>query len=919
MSGDVPLKTIAEKWQKLWKENKIFKVSEDESKKKFYCLEMFPYPSGKLHMGHVRNYSIGDAYARFKRMQGFNVLYPMGYDSFGLPAENAAIKHKTKPKEWTENCIRMMREQQEQLGFSYDWDRIVETYKPEYYKWNQWIFLKFYEKGLVYRKKAAVNWCPKCKTVLANEQVIDGKCWRCKTKVEVKHIEQWFLKITEYADELLEDLKELDWPERVKVMQKNWIGRSEGVLVKFPLVEPLDSEDNKNYIEIFTTRPDTLYGVTFLVFAPEHPMVMELVKGTEYEDKVKEFIRKVVIEEKTTRTSEEKEKEGLFIGKYAINPLTNEKIPIYVANFVLMDYGTGAIMAVPTHDQRDFEFAKKYNIPMKVVIQPKDGYELKPEKMIRAYEGPGNLVNSDIFNGLDNEEAKEEIIKYLEEKGFGKRSVQYKLRDWLISRQRYWGTPIPFVKCPEHGYVPVPYEELPITLPKDVEFTGEGNPLKTSKTFLKAKCPICGREAERETDTMDTFFDSSWYFLRYCSPREEKAPFNKKAVDYWMPVDQYIGGIEHAVLHLLYSRFFTKALRDLGLLKINEPFKRLLTQGMVLKDGEAMSKSKGNIVDPGEIIDKYGPDTARMFILVTASPEKELEWSDEGVDKVYKFLMKYYDFVLKNKEELSKVKESINNINYEGLSNKEKFLLSLTHRTIREVHDDLENFRMNIAIQKTMRLINEAIKNYGVVNNTLIKEMIEKATLLLSPITPHVCEEVWHLLGNKDFVSLEKWPRVNSEFVNEKIEELYKVINNLRSDLRSIIELAEKKGVKGKKALLIIADAWKYRLMSNIAELMEETRNVGEITKSIMKDEEFKNKGKETTLIIQKLLKNPQLVIKQGIKQEDEINIIMEEKKKLEDDFNLEIEVVLEKDVKDRTGFEKAKQALPGKPAIIIQ
>ena len=904
MSEKVPLKTIAEKWQKLWKEKRIFKVEEDPTKKKFYCLEMYPYPSGKLHMGHVRNYSIGDAYARFKRMQGFNVLYPMGYDAFGLPAENAAINHKTNPEEWTKNCIALMREQQEQLGFSYDWDRIVETYKPEYYKWNQWIFLKFYEKGLVYRKKAAVNWCPKCKTVLANEQVIDGKCWRCKTKVEIKHIEQWFLRITKYADELLKDLDNLEWPERVKLMQKNWIGRSEGVLVKFPIV------DSDKHIEIFTTRPDTLYGVTFMVFAPEHPMIEELVKGTKYEKEVKDFIRKVIIEEKTTRTDEEKPKEGVFVGRYAINPLTNEKIPIYVANFVLMDYGTGAIMAVPTHDQRDFEFAKKYNIKMKVVIQPKDGYELNVEKMTRAYEGPGDLVNSGIFNGLDNEEAKEKIIEYLEEEGIGKKTVQYKLRDWLISRQRYWGTPIPFVKCPEHGYVPVPYDQLPVLLPKDVEFTGQGNPIKTSKTFLKTKCPICGREAERETDTMDTFVDSSWYFLRNCSPREEKLPFEKKAVQYWMPVDQYIGGIEHAVLHLLYSRFFTKALRDIGLLNIDEPFKRLLTQGMVLKNGEAMSKSKGNIVDPGEIIDKYGPDTARMFILVTASPEKELEWSDEGVDKVYKFINKYYDFVLKNRENL--IEESID---YEKLSNKEKYLLSLTHRTIREVHDDIENFKLNVAIQKTMRIVNEAIKNYSVVKPAITTEMISKATLLFSPFIPHVCEEVWNLLGNKNFVSLEKWPVANEKFINDKIELLYEVIDNLRSDLRNVIELARKKNKVANKATLVIAEPWKYTLFNKVSKIMEKTRNVGEITKQVMQEEEFKKRSKQTVQIIQKIVKNPQLLIEEEITPEDEFSVIDEERQELEKEFNIEIKLEFEKN----SNYEKAKQALPGKPAIILE
>ena len=900
-SGNNPkldLKSIAKKWQNIWKETHAFKVSEDPSKKKFYCLEMFPYPSGKLHMGHVRNYSLGDSYARFKRMQGYNVLYPMGYDSFGLPAENAAIKHKEDPEEWTASCIAMMREQQEQLGFSYDWDRIVETYKPEYYKWNQWIFLKLYEKGLVYRKKSAVNWCPHCKTVLANEQVIDGKCWRCHTKVEVKHIEQWFLKITAYADELLKDLDQLDWPERVKVMQKNWIGRSEGTLVNFKL------ENSDKNLQVFTTRPDTLFGVTFLVIAPEHPIVPELIKGTDKEEEVKEFVRRVVIEEKATRTAEDKEKEGIFIGKYAINPVNGEKVPIYLANFVLLDYGTGIVMAVPTHDQRDFEFSTKYNIPMKLVIKPKDK-NIKIEDMKEAYEGEGVLINSGEFNGLNNEEAKERITKYLEEKGLGKKTVQYKLRDWLISRQRYWGTPIPMIKCPKHGYVPVPYEDLPVLLPKDVQFTGEGNPLKTSDSFVKTKCPICREEAERETDTMDTFFDSSWYFLRYTSPKEDKLPFNKEAVKYWMPIDQYIGGIEHAVLHLLYSRFFTKALRDIGLLDFDEPFKRLLTQGMVLKDGEAMSKSKGNVVDPGEIIDKYGPDTARFFVLSAASPEKELEWSTEGVGKVYKFLNK----VLETFRELKKTNEKIN---YEELNSKEKYLLSKTHSLIKEIADDITNFRTNTALLKLTNLTNEVIKSKDKLSEEVLNEVAEKITLMLTPFTPHMCEEIWNDMGHDTLVSLEKWPRQNEKFIDGKLEKLYAIKDRIKSDLINTKNLVQKKtGKSFAKAKLIISSDWKYKLFDRVKDLLNKTRNIGEIIKEVMTDERMKKK--ETPQLIQKIIKNPAMLIGE-ITQEDEEVFLKDFKDELEKDVKLKILFELEQDSKE----SKAKQALPGKPAIVL-
>ncbi|MBW2991967.1 leucine--tRNA ligase [Candidatus Woesearchaeota archaeon] len=635
-------KKIQEKWQKKWEESAIFKSKPDPKSQKYYVLEMFPYPSGYLHMGHVRNYSIGDAFARYKRMQGYNVLYPMGYDAFGLPAENAAIKEKADPKKWTDKNIEGIKTQQKQMGLSYDWDREIATCRSDYYKWNQWIFLKFLEKGLAYKKKSYVNWCPNCNTVLANEQVHDGKCWRCSSEVDHKNLDQWFFKITDYAEELLNDLKKLEhWPERVKIMQEHWIGRSEGVTLKFDVID----EKNKKVdeIETYTTRVDTVYGITYLVLAAEHPKVIEWTKNTKYEKEVKDFIEKVKKQSIIERTAEGKEKNGVFLGLYFTNPFTGDKCPLWVADYALYDYGTGAVMAVPTHDQRDFEFAKKYNLPLKLVINPHD-YDIDLNKMTRAFVEDGVMVNSGEFNGMSNYDAMEAIAKLAEQKGWGKRTTNYKLKDWLISRQRYWGTPIPVIYCDKCGIVPVPEDQLPVTLPKDVKFTGAGNPLETSEEFKNTKCPKCKAKAKRETDTMDTFVDSSWYFLRYCSP-ESNEVFDKEEVKYWMPVDQYIGGIEHACMHLIYARFFTKALRDLKLLNFDEPFIRLLCQGMVIKDGAKMSKSIGNVVDPGEIINKYGSDTARLFILFTSLPEKELEWSDQGVAGSFRFINRVYSLV----------------------------------------------------------------------------------------------------------------------------------------------------------------------------------------------------------------------------------------------------------------------------------
>ncbi len=748
-------KEIEEKWQDKWEKSKIFKVKLDNKKKKFYNLEMFPYPSGALHMGHVRNYSIGDAYARFKRMQGYNVLYPMGYDAFGLPAENAAIKNKINPKDWTFNNITIMKEQQMQLGLSYDWDKELATCTSEYYKWNQFIFLKFYEKNLVYRKEALVNFCNSCKTVLANEQVINGKCWRCKNEIELKNLEQWFLKITEYAEELLNDLDKLDWPEKVKIMQKNWIGKSEGTLIKFQL------ENSKEYLEVFTTRPDTLYGVTFVTMAPENPKVAELIKNHKNKESIENFIKKVINEEKFSRTAEDKEKYGIPLNKNVIHPLTNEKIPIYLANFVLPDYGTGIVMGVPAHDQRDFEFAKKYKLPVKVVITPKDK---KLTDLKEAYLGEGILINSNKFNDLENKKGVEEITKHLSGLKLGKREIQYKLRDWLISRQRYWGTPIPIIYCNNCGILPE--KNLPVKLPENVKFTGEGNPLSSSKEFINVKCPKCNKQARRETDTMDTFFDSSWYYLRYCDVDNDKLPFSKKNVNYFMPVDQYIGGIEHAILHLLYSRFFTKAFRDLKLLNFNEPFKKLLTQGMVLKDGEVMSKSKGNVVDPRTIIEKYGSDSLRTFILFIASPEKEFNWSDDGIEGIFKFLNRVYSLL-----------DKINKKN-------DLIVESKLNKLIKKVTEEIENFKYNNAIISIMEF-SDYIKDKNYDKNTLTKLI-----LLFSPFSPHLAEEMFSKLGNKGFASLEKWPKCDEKKINENLEKEEEIIEKLIQDIKNIKKLA---------------------------------------------------------------------------------------------------------------------------------
>lgn len=740
---------IEKKWQAYWLENGVFKTEYDESKEKYYVLEMFPYPSGNLHMGHVRNYSIGDVVARFKKMKGFNVLHPMGWDAFGMPAENAAIKHGIAPKTWTLDNIENMKRQQQALGLSYDWDREVATCKEDYYRWTQWLFQQFYKKGLAYKKEAKVNWCEHCHTVLANEQVIDGLCWRCDNKVEKKDLKQWFLKITDYADRLLADLDTLGhWPDRVKTMQRNWIGRSEGAQFAFEI-----PAINRS-VEVYTTRVDTIFGVSYIVLAPEHPYVQELIANATNKDELDAFIYRIRNLNEIDRTSTDVEKEGLFTGAYAKHPITGKDVPIWIANYVLVDYGTGAVMGVPAHDERDYKFAKKYNLPINWVVQ-NEAQDLDFAAQTDAYHEDGILVNSGDFTGMTSADAREALCKYFEEKGIGAKKVNYRLRDWLISRQRYWGVPIPIVYCDHCGEQLVPEEELPVRLPEDVVFDGGAiSPLATSEHFVHATCPKCGGEARREIDTMDTFIDSSWYFLRYTDARNDKEAFNKKIADYWMNVDQYIGGIEHAILHLLYSRFFVKVLHDLGLVSVNEPFKGLLTQGMVLKEGSKMSKSKGNVVSPEEIINKYGADTARLFILFAAPVDRDLDWSDQGVEGSYRFLGRVWRIV----DQYTSMAHT-----HDGkLTKDETALRRELHRAIKKVTEDLDGrFNFNTAISTIMELVNAMYQykdGHDTVQGDLAEELVQKLLLLLAPFTPHITEELWHECGYEGSVHQQVWP-----------------------------------------------------------------------------------------------------------------------------------------------------------------
>ena len=773
---------IEAKWQKYWEENKTFKVEMDKDKPKSYVLEMFPYPSGNLHMGHVRNYSIGDVIARFRTMKGFNVLHPMGWDSFGMPAENAAIKHNIPPKKWTLENIANMTRQLKALGLSYDWDREVTTCKEDYYKWTQWFFELFYKRGLAVKKESAVNWCDTCNTVLANEQVIDGKCWRCDHEVVKKDLSQWFFKITDYADELLKDFDLLPgWPERVKTMQHNWIGRSEGLEFSFEIPALNDT------VAVYTTRPDTAYGVTFMALAAEHPLIKKICENNPKADEINAFCERVRNQSEIERTSSESEKEGIFTGVYCINPFTGRKVEIWVTNYVLYDYGTGAVMGVPTGDQRDWMFADKYGIEKIVTICPV-GKELKLEEMTCAYEEKeGMLVNSGEFTGMEMHKAMSAIMDKAEAEGFGKRRVNYRLRDWLISRQRYWGAPIPIIYCPHCGEVLVPEDQLPVRLPEDVSFTaGAKSPLATSEEFVHCKCPKCGADATRETDTMDTFLCSSWYYLRYTDAHNDKMPFDKELNNYWGPVDQYIGGIEHAILHLLYSRFFVKVLRDAGLVDYDEPFSNLLTQGMVIKDGAKMSKSLGNVVSPEEILSKYGADTARLFILFAAPPERELEWSDQGVEGSFRFLNRIWRIVQAFEAVLA---QKVTEYDHSNLSEADKDLRRVLHGSIKKVTNDIETrFNFNTAISTMMELVNalyaykEAVKEP---NAGLVYEAISDLIKMMSPFVPHITEELWRgAIDANSSVHEQSWPECDEEALKvDNVEIVLQVNGKVRGRL----------------------------------------------------------------------------------------------------------------------------------------
>lgn len=782
---------IEKKWQKYWEENHTFHTPNDSDKPKYYALSMFPYPSGKLHMGHVRNYTITDVIARFKKMQGFNVLHPMGWDSFGLPAENAAMKHGANPETWTDENIAYMTKQLKMLGLSYDWDREVTTCKPDYYKWTQWLFLQLYKKGLAYKKEAAVNWCESCGTVLANEQVIDGKCWRCDSVVEKKYLSQWFLKITDYADRLLKDLDKLEgWGDNVKTMQANWIGKSQGAILKFKVVEK-DME-----IPVYTTRPDTAFGITYLVVAPEYKDI-EALTTEENKQAVEEYRANARKLTEIERLSTDRIKTGVPLGTHAINPFTGEKFPLWTADYALVEYGTGAVMAVPTHDERDFAFAKKYNLPMKVVISPKDK-KLNVEEMTNAYTEEGVMVNSGEFNGMKNIDAKKAITQFAVDNGFGEFKTQFRLRDWLVSRQRYWGAPIPIVYCDKCGIQPIPEDQLPVLLPKDVDFSVVGkSPITTSKTFKDTVCPVCGGHAVRETDTMDTFMCSSWYYLRYSDAKNSEKCFDKELVDKWLPVDQYVGGIEHAILHLLYSRFFTKALHDLGLVGFDEPFKNLLTQGMVLKDGSKMSKSKGNTVDPDEIFKNYGADTARTFILSDSPPARDFDWSDAGVEGCYKFLNRVWRLVSTNQEKITfnyKVPETRTKANDD--------LVRMVHISIKGITNDISNdFQFNTVISKYRELANYISDwtnkaQWNDEDKNVFSFAILTLMKLMSPVAVHMTEEVWTSLGAKTSIHDEKWCEYDENLAKASSITLVVQINGKVRDKIEIDEALDQEELK---------------------------------------------------------------------------------------------------------------------------
>jgi leucyl-tRNA synthetase len=779
MKHNYDFQRIETKWQKIWEDKQVFKSEEDPEKTKCYCLEMYPYPSGRIHMGHVRNFSIMDVVSRYKFMRGLNVIHPIGWDAFGMPAENAAIQEGIHPREWTFGNIAHMRRQLKRMGYSYDWSREVTTCLPEYYKWNQWIFLKLLERGLAYKKKSWVNYCPQCQTVLANEQVVGQGCWRCESTVEQEEMEQWFLKITEYSDELLSGHNLLKkWPEHVLVMQKNWIGKSKGGHIVFPVAGRNES------IEVFTTRVDTIYGATFMALSPEHPLALKLISDLPDKEKLLDWISRSIAEQRLKKDTAEPEKEGIDTGKKAVNPYTGEDIPIWISNYVLMEYGTGAIMAVPGHDQRDFDFAIKYGLPIQEVIVP-PGQEPAGE-LEEAYEGYGVVINSGKFSGLSSQEASAKMIRFARDRGFGRETTLFRLRDWGISRQRYWGTPIPVIYCDTCGAVGVPHEDLPVELPSDVQFKGvEGSPLEKMESFIRTECPKCGGQARRETDTMDTFVDSSWYYFRYCSPDEKKLPFDPASADYWMPVDVYIGGVEHAIMHLIYARFFCKVLRDLGLSTVDEPFPYYFGQGMVTKDGAKMSKSKGNVVDPDDIVNLYGADALRLFILFASPPEKEFIWNEKGIEGCYRFLNRVWAFFQENAGQFLEEPEKEDL----GVANKSPHRLEIKmHQTIKKVSEDIDKrLRLNTAISSLMEFFN-MIKKEGETlsessqNKVLFKEAMEKLIILLSPFAPHICEELWEKTGHRALLARYPWPAYDPELAKEETVTIVVQVNGKLRD-----------------------------------------------------------------------------------------------------------------------------------------
>jgi leucyl-tRNA synthetase len=787
--ADYSSQRIEAKWQKVWDEQGAFHAQDgDTSRPKYYLLEMLPYPSGTLHMGHMRNYTIGDAVARYKRMCGYNVLHPMGWDAFGLPAENAAIKNGTHPRDWTNVNIQEFRRVLKRFGFSYDWRREISTCEPEYYKWNQWFFLRMLEKGIAYRKKSKVNWCPECLTVLANEQVIDGFCWRHETTpVEQKELEQWFLRITKYSDELLEGMSQLasGWPERVLVMQRNWIGKSQGTRVRFGVAGL-----SETCLEVFTTRVDTIYGASAIVVAAGHPQLGKLLEGVPGRSAMEAQLKDM--RQKSMRAADiaTAEKEGFFTGRFAMNPFSGEQVPIWVANFVLAEYGTGAVMCVPAHDQRDYEFANKYGLPVKIVIQPTQGTPLRPDRMNEAYTEPGRLADSGPYSGLTTNEAIERMTADAAAKKFGAGETTYRLKDWGVSRQRYWGTPIPVIYCEKDGMVPVPDDQLPVRLPEQLAIATAGqSPLASVPEFVNTICPKCGGPARREADTMDTFVDSSWYFYRYTDPHNDKVPYHQQEAAYWFPINQYVGGITHAILHLLYSRFFCKVMRDLGLVKHDEPIARLFTQGMVQKGGVAMSKSRGNVVGAIEMADKYGCDTGRMYTLFAAPPEKDLEWSEQGIEGSSRFLNRIYRLVERHAERLRGVSVDWNSpTDMAQATAKEKILVRRTHQTLKRVTNDFEvRWHFNTSIALVMELVNELHAQEPLdrdASPTILKRVLALTVLMLSPMTPHIAEEMWEMLGNSGTISRQKWPAYREDLTREdQIEIIIQINGRLRSKM----------------------------------------------------------------------------------------------------------------------------------------